>query len=172
MIRQNQQNSKRGGRSRKVVGGLNRVYESNGPDVKIRGTASHIAEKYTALARDAHVSGDPVIAENYMQHAEHYSRFIAAIQAQQQSQNSSPPYLEEGGEAPTCVAGGDGETAQPDPVQLDASQSGPRQQNPRYHGPRQQSPRQSGPGRVRRFRNREEEKEGTESCPPFPAVEG
>ena len=48
---------------------LTRVYESNGPDVKIRGTANHVAEKYLQLARDAQSSGDPVSAENYFQHA-------------------------------------------------------------------------------------------------------
>jgi hypothetical protein len=49
--------------------------------VKIRGTAQHIAEKYMALARDATSSGDRVMAENYLQHAEHYNRIIAAAQA-------------------------------------------------------------------------------------------
>ena len=49
-----------------------RVYESNGPEVKIRGNPAHIAEKYMQLARDAQTSGDPVSAENYFQHAEHY----------------------------------------------------------------------------------------------------
>ena len=53
---------------------LTRVYESNGPDVKIRGTAHHVAEKYLQLARDSQSSGDPVSAENYFQHAEHYFR--------------------------------------------------------------------------------------------------
>ena len=62
---------------------LTRSFESNGPDVKIRGTAAHIAEKYTQLARDAHASSDPVAAENYLQHAEHYLRLIAAAQQQQ-----------------------------------------------------------------------------------------
>jgi hypothetical protein len=61
---------------------LNRNYESNGPDVKIRGSAQQIAEKYAALARDAMSSGDRVMAENYLQHAEHYNRIIAAAQAQ------------------------------------------------------------------------------------------
>ena len=61
---------------------LNRNYESNGPDVKIRGSAQQIAEKYAALARDAQSSGDRVMAENYLQHAEHYNRIIAAAQAQ------------------------------------------------------------------------------------------
>ena len=62
---------------------LTRSYESNGPDVKIRGNANHVAEKYLQLARDAHTGGDPVAAENYLQHAEHYFRLIAAAQAAQ-----------------------------------------------------------------------------------------
>ena len=71
---------------------LTRSYESNGPDVKIRGNAHHIAEKYLQLARDAHTSGDPVAAENYLQHAEHYFRLIAAAQAAQlAAQNGRPP---------------------------------------------------------------------------------
>jgi hypothetical protein len=56
--------------------------DSNGPDVKIRGTPAHIYEKYLQLARDAHSGGDRVQAENYLQHAEHYYRLIMAAQAQ------------------------------------------------------------------------------------------
>ena len=71
---------------------LTRSYESNGPDVKIRGNAHHVAEKYLQLARDAHTSSDPVAAENYLQHAEHYFRLIASAQAAQlQQQNGSRP---------------------------------------------------------------------------------
>jgi hypothetical protein len=62
--------------------------ESNGPDVKIRGSAQQIAEKYATLARDAQSSGDRVMAENYLQHAEHYNRIIAAAQAQMPIQNA------------------------------------------------------------------------------------
>lgn len=72
---------------------MTRVYESNGPEIKIRGTASHLAEKYVQLARDAQGSGDPVAAENYYQHAEHYFRIIAAAQEQfrqNQPQNFQP----------------------------------------------------------------------------------
>src|SRR5881275_2863134 len=61
---------------------MSRVYESNGPDVKIRGNPAHIAEKYIQLARDAQASGDPISAENYYQHAEHYYRLIASAQEQ------------------------------------------------------------------------------------------
>lgn len=72
--------------NRKGPNPLTRTYESSGPDVKIRGTAHHIGEKYLQLARDAQSSGDPVMAESYLQHAEHYFRLIATAQlAQQQS---------------------------------------------------------------------------------------
>lgn len=60
----------------------NRTYDSSGPEVKIRGSASHVYEKYLQLARDANSSGDRVMAENYLQHAEHYYRIMAAAAAQ------------------------------------------------------------------------------------------
>lgn len=71
---------------RKGQNPLTRSFESNGPDVKIRGTPAHIAEKYITLARDAKSSGDEVLAENYLQHAEHYNRIIMAFREQQISQ--------------------------------------------------------------------------------------
>ncbi|EKF40464.1 hypothetical protein NA8A_21237 [Nitratireductor indicus C115] len=75
--------------NRKGPNPLARSYESNGPDVKIRGTAQQIADKYATLARDAQSSGDRVMAENYLQHAEHYNRIIAAAQAQIQQQQGA-----------------------------------------------------------------------------------
>src|SRR4051794_36359673 len=86
---------------RKSQNPLTRVYESNGPDVKIRGTASHVAEKYIQLARDSQSSGDPVAAENYYQHAEHYFRLIAAAQEQFRQQN---PYYNQQQGAPQGAA--------------------------------------------------------------------
>lgn len=84
------QNKRMRGRNRRGPNPLTRSFESNGPDVKVRGTAQHIAEKYTQLARDAHLSGDPVAAESYLQHAEHYYRIIAAaFQSQQAAQNGT-----------------------------------------------------------------------------------
>src|SRR5713226_5981954 len=68
-----------------------RVFESNGPDVKIRGNPSHIAEKYMQLARDSQTSGDPIAAENYFQHAEHYYRVIAVAQEQFRQNNPHLP---------------------------------------------------------------------------------
>ena len=60
----------------------NRTFDSSGPEVKIRGSAAHVYEKYLQLARDANSSGDRVMAENYLQHAEHYYRIMAAAAAQ------------------------------------------------------------------------------------------
>src|SRR5690606_13566156 len=80
-MRQGQQNKRMRGRNRKGPNPLTRSYESNGPDVKIRGTALRIAEKYVQLARDAQASRDRVGDEDYRQHAEHYYRIVAAAQA-------------------------------------------------------------------------------------------
>ncbi|MCC7254231.1 DUF4167 domain-containing protein [Hyphomicrobium sp.] len=94
-MRQGQQNRRGRGRNnnnnnnnqhRKGQNPLTRSFESTGPDVKLRGTPAHIAEKYIALARDAQSSGDPVLAENYLQHAEHYNRIIMAFREQQMAQ--------------------------------------------------------------------------------------
>ena len=88
-MRQPQQNRRNRGRGRnnnRSNNPLSRNYESNGPEVKIKGSAAHIAEKYMTLARDALSSGNTVTAENYFQHAEHYHRIIQAAQAKQEEQ--------------------------------------------------------------------------------------
>jgi hypothetical protein len=56
------------------------VFDSNGPDVRIRGTAHQVAEKYMVLAKDAASAGNRVLAESYLQHAEHYNRIIATFE--------------------------------------------------------------------------------------------
>jgi Domain of unknown function (DUF4167) len=90
--RMRNRNNNNNNNNRRGQNPMTRVYESNGPDIKIRGTASHIAEKYLQLARDARSSGDPVAAENYYQHAEHYFRLIAAAQEQfRQNQPQQQP---------------------------------------------------------------------------------
>ena len=90
-MRSRNNNNNNNNNHRKSHNPMTRVYESNGPDVKIRGTPPHIAEKYVQLARDAHTSGDPVSAENYYQHAEHYFRLIAAAQEQFRQNNPHLP---------------------------------------------------------------------------------
>ena len=59
---------------------VNRVFDSSGPDGKVRGTPQQIIEKYQLLARDAQLSNDRVAAENFMQHAEHYTRMLGEAQ--------------------------------------------------------------------------------------------
>jgi len=80
-------NSNAGGGGGGGGGGGNRNFDSNGPEVKIRGTASHIFDRYCQLARDANSSGDRIAAENYLQHAEHYYRIMLANGFAQQRQN-------------------------------------------------------------------------------------
>ena len=66
----------------------NHVFDSNGPDLRIRGTSQQLFEKYLQLGRDATSGGDRVMAEGYFQHAEHYFRILNAMnQAAQQGQN-------------------------------------------------------------------------------------
>ncbi len=118
------------GGSRKGQNPVTRSYESNGPEMKIRGTPAHIAEKYIALSRDAQTNGDPVLAENFLQHAEHYNRIILAYrdaQAQQaseqaggggsQSTGNAPQRQQAGQQDQPVVEGGEldpAESAQPD----------------------------------------------------------
>ena len=139
---------------------MTRVFESNGPDIKIRGTASHIAEKYLQLARDARSSGDPVAAENYYQHAEHYFRLIAAAQEQfrqnqpQQARTDEVP-LEDGedegesfsnfGQEPGFVP-----VQQPQPYMRDSGQQPRDNQQPFQRD--QQQPREHREHREREHR--------------------
>ncbi|WP_375609351.1 MULTISPECIES: DUF4167 domain-containing protein [unclassified Bartonella] len=75
-------NNNNGNNNRRGPNPLSRNYESSGPDVKIRGNAQQIADKYISLARDAQGAGDRVMSENYLQHAEHYLRIILAAAGQ------------------------------------------------------------------------------------------
>ena len=125
--RQGQHNKRGRGRNNRRPGGgggggghnngggnsANRVYESNGPDVKVRGTAQTVAEKYMQLGRDAQSSGDNVMAESYFQFSEHYFRVMAAAQpvGQPTTQLRRPEdedFEEEGGDG----AEGETDTAQ------------------------------------------------------------
>jgi hypothetical protein len=75
--------------------GPNRSFESNGPGVKLRGTAAQVFEKYLALARDASSSGDRVASENFYQHAEHYYRLHSAVNAERKLKTESERAEEE-----------------------------------------------------------------------------
>ncbi len=73
----------------------NHVFDSSGPDLRVRGTSQQLFEKYLQLGRDATSVGDRVMAESYFQHAEHYFRILNAMnqaatqQGSQQTQGGS-----------------------------------------------------------------------------------
>ncbi|PCJ06077.1 MAG: hypothetical protein COB16_13985 [Rhodobacteraceae bacterium] len=72
-------------RNRPTGGGnvVNRVFDSSGPEGKVRGTPQQVIDKYNQLARDAHLGNDRVAAENFQQHAEHYMRMLGEAQREQ-----------------------------------------------------------------------------------------
>jgi hypothetical protein len=169
-VRQGQQNRRgRGRNNRKSHNPLARSFESNGPDVKIRGTPAHIAEKYLSLARDAQSSGDPVLAENYLQHAEHYSRIIMAYREQLQQPGDVPnghgQRLRAEGDIGEEFGDDDGEEALDDafhPPQPQQPQPPVRQHAP-YEGNRHDSGRHDRGGYRRdhgRFRDRDRDRQG------------
>lgn len=141
-MRQGQQHARRTrGRGRRPQNQNNRVFDSNGPDVKVRGTASTIAEKYITLSRDAQSSGDRVAAENYLQHAEHYLRIVAANKpqvTQPQPELTDSESRETDGEASDQAQNEGGEEASKD-------KPAPRARRPRVQAERATTRRPRGP---------------------------
>jgi hypothetical protein len=132
--------------------------------MKIRGTPSHIAEKYLALARDAQSSGDPVLAENYLQHAEHYIRIIMAYREQfnqpGDAMNGSGPRMRpEGAEGGEEFGDEDGEEVLDDAFQQPQPQFQPNQPTHQQgrHGGQHEGHRHDRPYRrdQGRFRDRD-----------------
>ena len=80
----------RGKSNRRSVGNIvNRVFDSSGPEGKVRGTPQQIIDKYQTLARDAALANDRVAAENFQQHAEHYTRLLGDAQREQEARRES-----------------------------------------------------------------------------------
>lgn len=90
----------------------NHVFDSNGPDMRLRGTAQQLFEKYLQLGRDATGAGDRVMAESYFQHAEHYFRILNAMNQQQQQQQHHQNRRHHAGGAE--ADGGEGAGEQPE----------------------------------------------------------
>ncbi len=82
-MRSSKSRSRNKQRNRSVGNIVNRVFDSSGPEGKVRGTPQQIIDKYNQLARDAQLSGDRVATENFQQHAEHYTRMLAEAQREQ-----------------------------------------------------------------------------------------
>ena len=95
MKRSRGRNRRPGGNPQSAFNNPNRHFESVGPDVKIRGSAQQVLEKYLQYGRDAQTSGDRVLSEAYFQYAEHYQRIVSkqteARVHQQGSQNPNNP---------------------------------------------------------------------------------
>ncbi|WP_202312538.1 DUF4167 domain-containing protein [Mesorhizobium sp. L-8-10] len=180
-MRPQQQNRRMRGRNnnnnnnnRKGPNPLTRNYESNGPDVKIRGSAQQIAEKYAALARDAQSSGDRVMAENYLQHAEHYNRIIAAAQAQMPVQQQVRDNRDELDDDLDEERDEFENTAQ-EARQPEARQQEPRQQEPRQQEGRQHESRQGEGRHARQSETRHEIRASVapvDGSGPQPVIEG
>ena len=123
-----------GGGSSNNSGGnsANKVFDSNGPDVKLRGTSQTIAEKYMQLGRDAQSSGDSVSAESYYQHAEHYYRLWASNQPAGSSLLMSRKLGEE--EFEEDAEGGDDEAPEGQNVEPSAAESAEANDAPQGEG--------------------------------------
>ena len=178
--RNNNNNNNNNNHNRRGQNPMTRVYESNGPDIKIRGTASHIAEKYLQLARDARsASGDPVAAENYYQYAEHYFRLIAAAQEQfRQNQqprgdepvNNSSDDSEDDGENFSNFGQEPGFVPQPPQQQQPYVRDGQRDFQPRDNQPYQRDNQQPREHRERDHRPPQPQYQPQPQHQPQPAV--
>lgn len=97
-------------RTRSVGNIVNRVFDSSGPEGKVRGTPQQVIDKYNQLARDAQVSNDRIGAENFLQHAEHYTRLLNS--ALQEMEARREQHTQSAGEA-EGRRGGQGDSAEP-----------------------------------------------------------
>jgi hypothetical protein len=122
------------------------TFDSNGPDVRIRGSAFQVHEKYLQLARDASSSGDRIIAENYLQHAEHYYRIIAAAQEQQQQNGGEPQrrYRPEGFNGQDYRGPGDDMNGEGDEFPGEDGGDGQMRGDGFYRQPQESRPNQDG----------------------------
>ncbi|MBE8219903.1 MAG: DUF4167 domain-containing protein [Alphaproteobacteria bacterium] len=132
------------GRGRRPQNSANRSYDSNGPDVRVRGTASQVYEKYQNLTRDATTSGDRIMAENYQQHGEHYYRILMSQQAQMAEATSSSPSSPSSSAAPD--ASKIEKPAAPETKKAEAST--PDEGSVRSESEEEKKPRRRGPLRT------------------------
>lgn len=87
----------KGNRNRSPSNNINRVFDSSGPEGKVRGTPQQIIDKYGQLARDAFLANDRVAGENFQQHAEHYSRLLSEAQRDAEAKRQNNQNNQQGG---------------------------------------------------------------------------
>lgn len=85
---------------------VNRVFDSSGPEGKVRGTPQQIVDKYNQLTRDAQLANDRVAAESFQQHAEHYTRLLAQAQREQEAKQAQHQQKQGGGDQNNNQGGG------------------------------------------------------------------
>lgn len=135
--------------NRSTVGNIvNRVFDSSGPEGKVRGTPQQIIDKYNQLARDAQLGNDRVAAENFQQHAEHYLRMLSSAQKEmdarreeQERQNRERQAERDRERGPRNERDGN-ETGGSDTGSDQPRNEQPRQEQPRQEQPRNEQPRQ------------------------------
>ncbi len=132
-MRNNNRNRRQG--NRRTGGGVNRVLESTGPDGKVRGNSQQIIEKYMAFSRDALLSGDRIVAENYSQHAEHYIRLYSQ-QKESEAQRSAQH---------TARHAGNGSGNQSRPARFNRDGNADSPEVPPSDGHRREVPQESQP---------------------------
>ena len=135
----------------------NQTFDSNGPEGRVRGSATQVLERYLAQARDAQAAGDGVLAENLFQHAEHYYRVLSAAnaQAEQQQRERQAAYDErrggqrnEGGDAQKPEAG-EGAAESRESREGEAAEAAPEGEAQNEEAPRPRSRRRRSPERER-----------------------
>jgi hypothetical protein len=144
---------------------VNRVFDSSGPEGKVRGTPSQVIEKYNQLARDAQLAGDRVATENFQQHAEHYTRMLAQAQRELDARRDQQggPQNQQGHSQQSGGQGG-GRQNQRDEATPQGGQQ-PRERNRRDETREEARPDDRPEGRGPRFRSGEatDDPRGTEA---------
>lgn len=175
---QQNKNRMRGKLNRRPGGGnhaniINRVFDSAGPEGKVRGTPQQLVEKYMALARDAATAGDRVMAENYSQHAEHYARLMLSVMPTPRREEMESIDAEEMGEGDEELEEGDNIANQPAPQprelqpreQHQRSRDGGHRDGAGREGNQREHGREGG-GRDRRHDRRRDRREESDQQPP------
>lgn len=145
-------------RQRTLGNVVNRVFDSSGPEGKVRGTPQQIIEKYTALARDAQLSNDRVAEQSFLQHAEHYTRMLGEAMREQAERQQHQPQQQWGGN-------GNGNQPRHDDDRDEASHDRAERQdrgerNDRQQGERQQNDRQQNDRQDRNQQDRNQQDRG------------
>jgi hypothetical protein len=146
---------------RRHVNRVNQVFESNGPEGRIRGTAAQIVEKYITMSRDVGMSGDRVLSQNYLQHAEHYQRLLTEIteenaafekerEATRQTQQAQPDISSEAAETGFVAGDQPNTTEQPREQREQREPREPREQRETRGEPREPREQQPRPERAAR----------------------